>query len=187
MAQSVVISRRDIHDFLARKGFSPITLPGTREAVYGKVVRKASEDATGRGVTICLRVYTSVEGDQTRDNGKDAIRCVLVAKIDDAVKIIGGDRRVHRVVGWRGNLESRLDNWEEMLGPSCPSCGCYTIRNANGRRGPFWGCCRYPVCRGLIPMRIVRATRPAPVAVPASQPDDEFYSGFDYSQVEDRD
>lgn len=31
--------------------------------------------------------------------------------------------------------------------PSCPTCGA-TMRRRSGRRGPFWGCSRYPSCRG---------------------------------------
>ena len=31
--------------------------------------------------------------------------------------------------------------------PSCPQCGS-AMRSRSGRRGPFWGCSRYPSCRG---------------------------------------
>ena len=31
--------------------------------------------------------------------------------------------------------------------PSCPICSS-AMRRRNGRRGPFWGCSRYPTCRG---------------------------------------
>lgn len=31
--------------------------------------------------------------------------------------------------------------------PHCPTCGA-SMRRRSGRRGPFWGCSRYPACRG---------------------------------------
>lgn len=142
MARFVTISQRDIHDFLARKGFEPITgLNNTKELVYGKIVAPR----------ICLRVYTSVVNGRTRANGRDAIRCVLVTRVNNDTKIIGSDRRVHRVEGWRANLDQRLDNWQEQLGPACPRCGTPTIRK-KARKFDFWGCCRFPDCKGSVPV-----------------------------------
>lgn len=88
MAIAVEISLRDMDEFLSRQGFSVISnLPHTREVVYGKVV----------GANLCLRVYTSIEGESSRGVGEDAIRTVLVARVEGEVKLIGSDRRVHRV------------------------------------------------------------------------------------------
>jgi ssDNA-binding Zn-finger/Zn-ribbon topoisomerase 1 len=143
MATAVEISRRDMHEFLAAQGFTEMTLQGTKERVYGKVV-----DAK---TPICLRVYTSVEGESTRGVGEDAIRCVLVTKVGNEVKIIGSDKRVQRVAGWKANLQNRLDNWRDQLGPACPKCAGMTTRKRS-RRGPFWGCCKYPVCQTVQPI-----------------------------------
>jgi hypothetical protein len=159
MAKSIIISRQDMHDFLTAKGFALIpNLPGTKELVYGQVVRPG----------ICLRVYTSVVGEASRDNGEDAIRCVLVTKVDNEVKFIGSDRRVHRVQGWRNNLQDRLNNWPQQLGPDCPKCGAATVQRRS-KRGPFWGCSRYPVCRSIQPIASQpQARQPAPAAPPAA-------------------
>ena len=36
-------------------------------------------------------------------------------------------------------------------GPQCPSCGAFMFRRM-GVRGPFWGCSRFPFCKGLVPI-----------------------------------
>ena len=41
---------------------------------------------------------------------------------------------------------------EADAGPWCPSCNAYMTRRV-GARGPFWGCSRFPFCRGLVPIR----------------------------------
>jgi hypothetical protein len=160
MAKSIHISRTDMANFLSRQGFMEVKIPGTREMVMGRIV------APG----MCLRVYTSVEGEQTRDNGEDAIRCVLVTKVADNTRIVGSDRRVHRVEGWKANLQNRLDNWRDQLGPTCPKCGAPTTRRRS-RRGFFWGCSNYPNCRGLVPIE-----QPSRQLVAAAKPkyEDEF-------------
>ncbi|MHC8334090.1 DNA topoisomerase III [Pseudomonas sp. LB3P25] len=36
-------------------------------------------------------------------------------------------------------------------GPSCPLCGA-TMRQRQGKNGPFWSCTRYPECKGTLPV-----------------------------------
>ncbi|WP_333983649.1 DNA topoisomerase III [Ectopseudomonas khazarica] len=36
-------------------------------------------------------------------------------------------------------------------GPACPLCGSAT-RQRTGKTGPFWSCCRYPDCKGTLPI-----------------------------------
>jgi len=150
MAKSVIISERDMHDFLARKGFTKVTVEGTKELVYGKIVRK----------NLCLRVYTSLIGGRTRGNGEDAIRTCLVTKVDGIVRPVGKNKRVHRVEGWRGNLEARIDGWEQQLGPACPKCGAVTVVRES-RRGLFWGCSQYPHCNSVQAFQPVRHAQAA--------------------------
>jgi hypothetical protein len=144
MATAVHISQNDMHAFLAARDFRLIPhVPGTKELVYGKIVDKG----------VCLRVYTSVvPGCGSRGTGKDAIRCCLFVRDDRGQpKIIGSDKRVHRVEGWRANLALRLDNWRQQLGPACPNCGRPTVRRKS-RRGPFWGCSNFPSCVSITPI-----------------------------------
>lgn len=163
MATAVEISRRDMDTFLVAQGFQEIQVKGTKERVYSKFVDKG----------VCLRVYTSIVGESSRGTGEDAIRTVLVTKVGTDIKIIGGDRRVHRVEGWRNNLQNRLDGWRDQLGPACPKCQGATVRRRS-RKGPFWGCCKYPVCKTVQPIQV--PTRPARPAVkePAPRHQDEF-------------
>ncbi|NQD91725.1 DNA topoisomerase III [Pseudomonas sp. CrR25] len=37
-------------------------------------------------------------------------------------------------------------------GPACPLCGSAT-RQRTGKTGPFWSCCRYPDCKGTLPVQ----------------------------------
>jgi hypothetical protein len=145
MAIAVEISRGEMHEFLTAQGFVEISLQGTRERVFAKIVDPA------KGREISLRVYTTIEGESSRGNGEDAIRTVLVTRVDGLIKIVGSDKRVHRVAGWKANLQSRIDRWQEQIGPSCPKCSRATVRRKS-KRGPFWGCCNYPVCRSITPI-----------------------------------
>lgn len=150
MAIAVEVTRSDMHAFLTTQGFQEIQVPGTKERVYSKVVDKG----------LCQRVLTSIVGESSRGVGDDAIRVQLVVKVDGQVRLVGMDKRVHRVEGWRKNLQIRLDRWREQLGPSCPKCGAATVQRTS-RRGPFWGCCRYPQCNSIQPVRAVKSI-PAP-------------------------
>jgi hypothetical protein len=160
MATAVEINRRDMDTFLVAQGFQEVNVPGTKERVYSKFVDKG----------VCLRVYTSIVGESSRGTSEDAIRTVLVTKVGADVKIIGADRRVHRVEGWRANLQNRLDGWREQLGPACPKCQGATVRRQS-RKGPFWGCCKYPVCKMVQP---IQATTCQPVKRPHQDEFDEM-------------
>lgn len=162
MATAVTISRDEMHEFLTKQGFSPISLAGVREAVYGKVV-----DET-KGKEVCLRIYTSIDGDKSRDKDSDAIRAVLMIRVGNEIKMIGADRRVHRVAGWRKNLQDRIDGWREQLGPTCPNkdCGRFTVYRTS-RRGPFWGCSAYPTCYSITPYVKPAAKKRSPKSLAA--------------------
>lgn len=157
MAVATVVTFPEIHAVLAPQGFVEVQIPGTKERVYSRFV--------DRDAGICQRVYTSVVGDSSRGVGEDAIRVVLVTKLKNGeVKFVGADRRVHRVAGWRENLQERINAWRDQIGPKCTACGCPTVLKKTKR--PFWGCCRYPLCRTF--QDVVRsAPVERKVAVPA--------------------
>lgn len=139
MARFQTISETEMDLFLKEKGFSAITLQGTTEKVYGKLVAK----------DICLRVYSSIESGTSRECGEDAIRVVLASRQKTGIKIVGSSRRVNRTKNWRDNLQKRLDSWFEMLGPACPKCSA-TMVDRNGAYGDFWGCSNFPECKGIL-------------------------------------
>jgi hypothetical protein len=127
------ISESEMMEFLGEQGFTKIECPGSQEIVMSKLLRKEG------GWPICMRIYTSIAFGAGRECGEDAIRSVLVTKVKEGVRPFGKARRVYRVKGWKANLQSRIDNWEENLSPPCPKCGApMTLRK--GRNGEFWGC-----------------------------------------------
>lgn len=121
--------------FLSNRGFQEMELEGTRELVMGRRV----------GEFISLRVYTSISRGSARDRGKDAIRVELYwmdrANGNEIIHI-GHSRKVLRIQTWRRNLAKRINNWQSLIGPDCPSCGA-KMRLVSGRYGDFWGCGRY--------------------------------------------
>ncbi len=60
---------------------------------------------------------------------------------------------LQRQVGWTRNLVSMGGQQRVSIRipptPSCPLCGGKT-RLKKGQKGEFWGCTRYPDCKGII-------------------------------------
>ena len=139
------ITLKEMEELLTPLGFLKVPMKdGTREVVFGK---RVAADLT-------LRIYTSVAyGDISRDVGEDAIRICLVQR-DKEGKItgVGKSRRVNRTQNWRLNLTKRLEDWDALLGPVCPRCQSRT-RLRHGEYGDFWGCCSFPICRGMVPIK----------------------------------
>jgi ssDNA-binding Zn-finger/Zn-ribbon topoisomerase 1 len=49
------------------------------------------------------------------------------------------------------NRYARGGTFGQIIGPDCPSCGSQTIqRHRKVDRLPFFGCRRYPQCRGTV-------------------------------------
>jgi hypothetical protein len=134
------IEESEMESFMDSKGFQRITLPNTTEIVYGKVISPR----------VTLRVYSSILESKhgARGNGEDAIRCVLVAKQhNDEIRIFHTSMRVHRVKGWKKNLENRMKETSEVPVEWC-SCGRIMILRENkAKKSQFWGCSGYPECR----------------------------------------
>ena len=135
MAHAVQISRDEMVYFLAQRGFSQISLEGVNEEVWGE-----------REGPLSVRVFTTIEGEASRVKGSDSIRVALVWRdpYTKTVVPVGRSKRVHRVAGWKANLDQRLNEWKSLLGQPCPKCGCPTVIRRVGKgenRGRrFWGC-----------------------------------------------
>jgi len=144
MATYVNISKEEMTEFLEDLGFQTVELPRVRELVWGKIIRPRT----------CLRVYTGITGEDSRDVGQDAIRCTVFHKNSEGeIKLLGGSKRVHRVQGWKANLTSRIEETtrkfqQEQL---CPLCGSQmAIRVAKQSKNEFWGCTNFPTCKGTL-------------------------------------
>jgi hypothetical protein len=120
------------------------------ELVYGCRVAPHS-------TRFCVRVYSGIWlAGHSRGVGEDAIR-VLMVWLDiepyesgesekPIVKIVGTTKRVHRIKTWATNLKSRICQWEELQGPTCPKCGKPTIERERKRdKKKFWSCIGYRV------------------------------------------
>jgi hypothetical protein len=123
-------------------------LPGTLELVWGKRVDKPL--LNGDKLPLSLRVYTGINpsGD-SRGVGEDAMRVNLFARKTDAqgqpiIIKLAGSKRVHRVAGWKANLQNRIDRWAEGM-KLCPKCGMPMVER-KGTNGKFLGCLGYPAC-----------------------------------------
>lgn len=156
MAEYVNVTHDEMGPFLTlRHGFQRMEIEGTRELVYGRIHRH-------EGIAISLRVYTGINPDgNSRAKGQDAIRLVLFVRDSEGKpRIIGVEKRVHRVKGWRKNLENRLNNWQELLGPVCPKCGGFMVQRSQrkNRKAKFWGCSQFPQCNGTMPIKTEEKT-----------------------------
>jgi hypothetical protein len=152
-AQYVNVTQNEMEEHLLPQGFKRVTVPGTVELVYAKRVDRDE-------LQLSLRVYTGiVPSGNSRGVGEDAMRVTIFQRTaDGVVKMAGGSKRVHRVRGWRKNLQNRIDAWEDLLGPQCPTCGNLMVER-DGRNGKFYGCSNYPDCRQTLPLN--GASRPA--------------------------
>ncbi len=148
MATFTNVTRDQMAAHLEPQGFKVMTIEGTIELLWGKVFRKGD-------AVISMRIYTGINPTgESRAAGKDAMRVELYYRnADGEVRRVGGSKRVHRVEGWAANLQSRIDGWEDQLGPLCPTCDAPTaLRKPKGDATwkPFYGCINYPNCKGSI-------------------------------------
>ena len=136
MTRFVTVTAEDMDVFLVKRGFTPMALAGVREAVYGRVM--------GNGYI--LAVFTGIEDGVSRRKGKDAMRVALI----HSGKVLTTMPHVKRLATWRENLTDRFRNWKTMAGEKpCPLCGGLTLMRRS-KRGQFYGCARFPECRGTV-------------------------------------
>lgn len=106
MRQFYNITASEMDTFLRHRGFTPISLPKVKEKVYGKIIYKG----------VCVRVYTGIVGDDSRECGSDAIRVVAVKRWKDGTihAVSDTQSKVYRLENWRANLTIRIDNVIDM-------------------------------------------------------------------------
>jgi hypothetical protein len=151
MAHYVNVTHEEMGPFLTlRHGFQRMNIESVQELVYGKIYYR-------EGTPISMRIYTGIDATgNSRSKGQDAIRlCLFVRDNEGQPKMIGVAKRVHRVKGWRKNLEDRLNNWQELLGPICPVCSNFMILRSQrkNRKSKFWGCSNFPSCVATKPFQ----------------------------------
>lgn len=139
------ITRDEMNRHLTSLGYQLIQLPGVYELVYGKVLKVQDRRLT-------LRIYTSIDStDSARKCGSDAIRAAVFEKLPtDEIVMVRGAIPVRRTPKWRENLTSRLNELQKRIPgvlPACPDCQAQ-MRLRESKTGWFYGCSRYPACRG---------------------------------------
>ncbi len=140
MAEYYDISREEMAAHLEGQGFKQYpagALGKVKELVWAKRL-----DVQGN--VVVMRVYSGINPDgRSRAVGEDAIRVQLFYQHEGRVVSIGGSKRVHRVKGWKTNLQSRIDGWADQLGPCCPKCGKpMVLRSPKPKQTwkPFYSC-----------------------------------------------
>lgn len=119
-------------------------------------------------------VYSSIPAgdDVARGVGDDSIRVVaLYMRHDEKVRpVLAKNAYCCRTRGWRVTLLDRIQTTYdgiEALTP-CPTCSA-PMAHRDGKRGPFLGCCRYPLCTQTLPVAV-----PMAVPVVATAPDTDL-------------
>lgn len=152
MATYTDISKEEMGQFLEAQGFQLISLEGVWELVWAKIFRtsRSEHGVYGDGsIAVSMRVYSGINpSGRSRGVGEDAIRVALFWKDEGEIRKVGGSKRVHRVKGWRKNLQSRIDGWADDLGPACYNCLSPMVLRTPKKGGkkfePFYGCASWP-------------------------------------------
>lgn len=135
MSKYYAISRQEMETFLFPQGFTALTIPGTKELVYGKIVKKGNH-------TVSMRILSGINPDGvSRGCGQDAIRVALFIRYEGEICPVGKSQRVLRVKTWAKNLQKAIDQWSNNW-QDCPACH-YPMVLRQGKNGEFWGCVTY--------------------------------------------
>ena len=137
------------------------------KAEQGRMGNEITFDFTHHNGFACVRVLTSlgVGSVTARDVGRDAVRITVGAYLDGKFRLIKKFRRIHRTAP-KGNQEARvsafLERFKQALRdayaiagktPTCPDCSSPMAARENKQSGSeFYGCMKYPECRGTRPM-----------------------------------
>lgn len=110
------------------------------------------EISFGENAKIFINSSVDSQTNISRDSGKDSIRVWVVYQGKPQKKT---QRWVTRIAGWEDRLKhALLDTCNEInrldYSPKCPNCnGHMVIRK--GVHGKFYGCLKFPNCRGTRP------------------------------------
>jgi hypothetical protein len=130
------IGRNEMEAFLKGQGFQQMSIPGTIELVYGKIVYVA-------GHKLSLRVYTAINpSGESREKGSDAIRVQLYWMFDNVPRPVGKAQKCLRVASWKINVQAAIDRHSlPEFFKVCPACGSpMVLRTNSNTNAEFWGC-----------------------------------------------
>ena len=131
-SRAVTISRTDFEEFLPPAA-EEVDILGTKERVYEMPL--PSDD-------LSVRVFSTVQGESTREYGEDAIRTVIWSETADGP--VGGETKTLRIDTWRKNLRAKLESlyssWRSYDHGTCPECGNGVLCEREGKYGKFLAC-----------------------------------------------
>lgn len=131
--------------FIDELGFREIKIPGTHEIVYEYNLK-----LEGRKGRFAIRAFTTVNpGKKTRRSGSDAGRVVVLDK--KTGKVVWSAKRVLRTKGFLKNMAQRCREAYKAVHNlvRCPRCKNLMIIRKNSKNNhQFYGCIRFPLCRG---------------------------------------
>lgn len=93
------IDRTEFEDFLAAYDAERVDVDGVKELVY---------DIPTDGDGVVVRVFSAIDGDGSRDAGRDAIRVLAWGVTADVP--LASATRTHRIDTWKDNLAPKIDD-----------------------------------------------------------------------------
>jgi hypothetical protein len=89
---------------------------------------------------LSIRVFSTIEGGESRGYGRDAIRCVVWS--GRAGGPVGGRKKTLRTEGWgrrlRSKIESLYSQWRQHDHGACPACGRGVLVERRPSGGQDW-------------------------------------------------
>lgn len=142
----VEISQEEFEEFLEELpwDFEHVNYEWTQEHIYEMYSEKKTK---------AIRIYSSIDkrSGSGRDKGSDAIRTVLLHKVEfpdggSAWRPLRSEKRTNRIGTWRKNLRQKIEN---IIGSKdelkrCSECGrLMIIQRTKDESNKFWGCTGY--------------------------------------------
>lgn len=142
------VGRSEFESFLSEfAAWEEVDLEGVNERVYKIPLPSDDHD---------VLIFSTIEGENSRGHGQDAIRTVVWDWRIDAP--VSGETKTLRIGptasnpdGWKGNhlpkLKSLMLSWRDYA-VDCPECGSPMVYRDGQGYDPFMGCSKYPDCEG---------------------------------------
>jgi hypothetical protein len=146
----VPVHVEEFEEILAPLGFARNEDLGRRvgQVVFSKTSRLDSK--------VLMLVYTSIPlfGDTARGVGEDSIKVSIVRSADGFVykPLVKKLPYACRTRGWRSVLLAKLEEQMRRFGQQpCRTCGAATLERVTKDERKFYGCVRFPDCKGSAP------------------------------------
>lgn len=133
----VEITYSQFQSLMDEMGFKEIVVPGVYERIWSFVIVNTPYE---------IRVFSSinVSTDVSRNNGKDAIRCMMVRSDKNKTPIVS--YTVYRTKSALQNVKKQCRVLWLQHKSKCPHCDGIMVERLSKTKHRFMGCSNYPVC-----------------------------------------